>query len=98
MPYIKHEIRKKLDPLIESLANRIGAEPDDFTGILNYVITTLVLKIIQNRYTNIKYWMIASITGVFKNVSDEFYRRVVIPYEDKKIQENGDITEFTNFT
>ena len=29
--------------------------------------------------------------GVFDCAAREFYRRVVAPYEDKKIMENGDV-------
>jgi hypothetical protein len=30
-------------------------------------------------------------TGVIENVKTEFYRRVAVPYEDKKIADNGDV-------
>jgi hypothetical protein len=31
------------------------------------------------------------VTGVFRNVADEFYRRVASPYEDQQIRANGDV-------
>ena len=36
------------------------------------------------------------ITGALINCEHEFYRRVVAPYEDKKIIENGDVYEKTD--
>jgi hypothetical protein len=28
-----------------------------------------------------RYWIIAILTGTFKNIADEFYRRIALPYE-----------------
>jgi hypothetical protein len=43
---------------------------------------------------DISYSKIAMATGVLENIKQEFYRRVASPYEDKKINENGDIREY----
>lgn len=96
MPYIKQEQREKLNSAIDELSDRIvsmvKSEDDSaFAGILNYVSTRLALSIIRKKFGKIRYWMIAVITGVFKNVADEFYRRLAVPYEDKKIDEEGDV-------
>ena len=40
-----------------------------------------------------RYWTIALVVGVFKNIADEFYRRYAVPYEDEKIAEHGDVYE-----
>jgi hypothetical protein len=34
------------------------------------------------------------ITGVLENIKQEFYRRIGVSLEDKKIIENGDIPEY----
>lgn len=94
MPYIKPELRNKFDPLIEPLAQKIATESKEETeiaGNLNYSITTLILRVIKIKFGRVRYWLIALVSGMLKNVSDEFYRRVAAPYEDKKIKENGDI-------
>jgi len=96
MPYIKQEQRKKLDSAIDELSDRVvsvvkGEDDNAFAGVLNYVSTRLALSIIRKKFGKIRYWMIAIITGVFKNVADEFYRRLAVPYEDKKIDEEGDV-------
>jgi|SRR3989338_805554 len=97
MPYIPQKDRKKLDPFIDKLAEQIvkiaKEEKYDaaFAGYLNYASTTLALKVIRALFGKIRYWMIATVTGTFKNVADEFYRRVGVPYEDKKIKTDGDV-------
>jgi hypothetical protein len=37
------------------------------------------------------YQVINDIIGALEGAKMEFYRRVVIPYEDRKIIENGDV-------
>ncbi|MGO9320415.1 MAG: DUF6899 family protein [Solirubrobacteraceae bacterium] len=93
MPYISAEARERLDPHIQELADEISrladAEGDDaaFAGFLNYSCTKLALKVMPVR----RYWSIATVIGVFRNVADEFYRRVGVPYEDEKLAEHGDV-------
>ena len=104
MPYIAQEKRSRLDPLIDELAGRIVAEAKGeggdaaFAGLLNYTCTRLALKILRLQFGGIRYWLIAVVTGVFRNISDEFYRRVAIPYEDKQINKNGDVDLYREFS
>jgi len=37
------------------------------------------------------YQTINDIIGALEGAKMEFYRRVVVPYEDKKIKDNGDV-------
>jgi hypothetical protein len=103
MPYIKQQARKDLDPLIDTLASEIAAQTksagDDtaLAGLLNYTCTRLALKTVKLRLGTFHYWVIALISGVFKNVSDEFYRRLAGPYEDKQILKNGDVDLYEGF-
>lgn len=58
-------------------------------GELNYVISMMCddyLRRCGESYTNLN-----EVIGVLECAKLEFYRRVVSPYEDKKIQGNGDI-------
>jgi hypothetical protein len=91
MPYIKQYSRALLDAHIEILAHHIKALSCDddkvFAGLLNYTCTRLALDVIPAR----RYWAIALVTGVFKNIADEFYRRYGVPYEDEQIEKNGDV-------
>lgn len=104
MPYIEKKERKPLDPLIDKLAERIVLQARNQTsegalaGLLNYACTRLALKVVKRRFGKIRYWIIALIGGVFKNIADEFYRRIGEPYENRKIKESGDVDEYKEFT
>lgn len=104
MPYIPQKSRIKLDPLIDELAGQIVSEAKEqgdqaaFAGILNYTCTRLALKILRLQFGQIRYWLIAIVTGAFKNISDEFYRRLAVPYEDKQISKNGDVDLYREFS
>ena len=39
----------------------------------------------------VSYSLINEVTGALENAKLEFYRRVVVPYEDMKIKINGDV-------
>ncbi len=80
MPYIKPEQRERLAK---------GENPTD-SGELNYTITRILLQYLERKGKN--YAHINEIMGVLNCVTQEFYRRWAAPYEDQKIQENGDVT------
>jgi len=100
MPYIAREHRPKLDSLIESLADavaRVAKDQSDATayaGLLNYTLTRVTMLVVAKCCGPIRYATIATVSGVLKNVNDEFYRRVAVPYEDKQIAKNGDVPEY----
>jgi hypothetical protein len=87
MPYIGREKRpaidEKIDPLIDYLKS-LPVESQD--GSLNYAIT----RIIRHVYPQ-KYFHFNRALGVLTAVTQELYRRVIGPYEDTKISENGDV-------
>lgn len=86
MPYIKQEERVTFDKRVDELSELI-----DFDGELNYVITRLChnwIKLRAKRYT----WL-NQVIGVLECAKLEFYRMVVGPYEDVKINRNGKVSE-----
>jgi hypothetical protein len=85
MPYIKLEDRKKFTQLLLDLGVLIKSE-----GELNYCISILLLMYMASRDKS--YSLLNKIMGVLECAKLEFYRRFVVPYEDEKIRENGDIT------
>jgi len=94
MPYIFKHDRDKLDSEIEALVSALRRvcwedreNPHAFAGPLNYVVTRLIIGIIPDR----RYWVFALVAGVLTNIKDEFYRRVVVDYEDKKKDSEGDV-------
>lgn len=80
MPYIKQFDRDGL--------NRGDWSPSN-AGELNYAITRLILDYMDISDAN--YHDYNEVVGVLESVKLEFYRRSVVPYEDKKIGENGDV-------
>ena len=87
MPYIKKERREKLDPLIGLLRQEIES-----WGECNYVITCLIQSMVGAKTC---YESCQSAIGLLECIKQEFSRRVVAPYEDKKKKENGDVYETT---
>lgn len=80
MPYIKLKDRDLLKP--ETVI------PDNAGG-LNYQITCLIQDYFNFHGQN--YQTANDIVGAVEGAKLEFYRRVVAPYEDFKIEENGDV-------
>lgn len=97
MPYIKEDIRTRLDDSIDMLALKIcneSLDDVDFAGILNYSVSRLITKILSTKFKKLRYWHSPMIRGILMDVSDEFYRRIMVPYEDKQIVNNGDVETF----
>lgn len=87
MPYIKKEDRPQLDAVLAPFIAYTQSLPEgEQDGALNYAIT----KILKAVYP-IKYIHLNRALGVLSAVTQEFYRRVVGPYEDTKVAENGDV-------
>jgi len=96
MPYVSKEFRNKLK--VVNVVNSGKMESTDVViddsflsnpGNLNYLISTFVNMYIDNKglsYTNIN-----EVIGVLECAKLELYRRIAVPYEDKKIAENGDV-------
>jgi len=93
MPYLPPAVKQRLDPHIDGLAAEIAAiaaeesRDGSFAGSLNYACTRLAVKVMPER----RYWAIATVVGVLKNVADEFYRRVGVPYEEERRDQHGDV-------
>jgi hypothetical protein len=64
-------------------------------GELNFAITELVLRYLKE--TGLKYQTCNDIVGALDNAKDEFKRRIQDPYEDRKIQENGDLPGYYRY-
>lgn len=94
MPYIDPLDRVALDPHIDALtkALKVGTGGVDLSlqdqaGRFNYAVTRMAINVVGQP----KYWKIALMCGVLHNIVTEFYRKLAVPYEDKKIAENGDV-------
>lgn len=82
MPYIKPTDREFLDTTPVDQLDALRA------GELTYLLYRLMVNSLP---ADAKYHDYAMILGCAESAKQEFYRRKVAPYEDQKIQENGDV-------
>jgi hypothetical protein len=85
MPYIPQDRRPVFSKDIDSLVSKIKNE-----GELNYVMTMLARGYV-GAHTYKSYSLLNAVVGVFESAKAEFQRRVVNPYENSKIHQNGDV-------
>lgn len=85
MPYIQPEERQKFARVEDALAHIEIRTP----GELNYLLTLVVQTYFNDHASN--YLGFNDVMGALSGAQQEFYRRVVAPYEDSKIAENGDV-------
>jgi hypothetical protein len=87
MPYVNRDVRNRLDEVLTPLLVRLrGMSNEGLDGAVNYCVT----KTIRDLYSG-SYYSLNRAVGVLESVKQEYYRRVVAPYEDVKRMENGDI-------
>lgn len=79
MPYVKQE-RRRTD---------IGPFATDSAGDLNYHITRACQVFVG--VNGQSYETLNCVIGALECAKLEFYRRLITVYEDKRIQENGDV-------
>lgn len=84
MPYIALNQRDKFEQLIRNIVCLVDEDVKD--GQLNYIVSSLVYSLYDTRYKDLN-----AAIGMLECVKQELYRRVVAPYEDTKIVENGDV-------
>lgn len=97
MPYITKQKREQVDYelglLIDAVVHSASSDITALPGILNYCIT----RLIKSAYFSatgkkkLSYADHNAIVGVLECAKIEFYRRQTAPYEDEKIEENGDV-------
>jgi len=83
MPYIDKDTRLFVDG---------GAQPLN-AGQLNYKITQLCKQYLK--FYGTSYAQLNEIVGVLECAKQEFYRRVVVLYENFKLKTNGDVYDLS---
>ena len=83
MPYIKQNRRKELT---ETHFDYIHPQT---AGELNFLFTIIAQRYLALRGLN--YQNLNDCIGALEGAKLELYRRVAIPYENEKIEENGDV-------
>ena len=84
MPYIedKNNRRNEMDEIVE-LMKELNVKAN---GDLNYILFKFCRKYIKPSYNNFK-----NFCGELRQCATEIERRLIAPYEDRKIKENGDV-------
>ena len=82
MPYIKQENRAWMDEVVESM-NQHGVVAN---GDLNYILYAFCKRYVKPSYNNYK-----NFCGELRQCATEIERRLLGPYEDSKVVENGDV-------
>jgi len=93
MPYVSEENRRHLNDCIDNMADVLKQNNLEFHNVLgniNYCFSRVLSQVMGD----VSYSKIAMATGVLENIKQEFYRRIGVSLEDKKIIENGDIPEY----
>ena len=87
MPYIPKEQRIKIDSAISELVNKMSSLPKaDRAGVLNYTVSTMIDSLYKLKYSEVN-----EAIGALECIKQEYYRRIASPYEDIKIEQNGDV-------
>lgn len=76
-------------PYIEKQRREEAAQAPQSAGELNYAITRLLVDYIA--FKGVNYSNINDCLGALSGASNEFYRRIAVPYEERKRSENGDV-------
>lgn len=82
MPYVEQERRYDLDSVVDEMVKAHV----EVNGDLNYILYYYCKDFIIPSYNNYKNFI-----GELNECAAEIRRRILAPYEDEKIKENGDI-------
>lgn len=85
MPYIKKSDRFAMNKVVRFMKEQ-GVEAD---GKLNYILYAFCKNYVKPSYNEYK-----NFCGELRQCATEIERRILGPYEDLKIEENGDVEFF----
>ena len=92
MPYIKDDDRYDNEGVAGTARRLLKPQSEaipETPGELNYQITCLLKDYMTCNL--LSYQTINDIVGALEGAKLEFYRRIAAPYENDKIEENGDV-------
>lgn len=91
MPYLTQEKKNQIhnDDFKETKKLTIDLDKINCGGDLNYLFTILAIAYLDKHGLN--YNNSSDVTKAMDNCKDEFYRRLLGPYEDMAIAKNGDV-------
>ena len=89
MPYIPSDDRQKYNESLKKILAQLSlCDEESLGGELNYCISFLLFQLfkLKGRYVRAN-----TLIGALESAKQEFYRRLVAPYESHKIIDNGDV-------
>lgn len=86
MPYIPKDDRKSFEPELTDLKDLMSLLTGK--GELTYLVYSLALEYFKEKKS---YTTISTAISCLNDAAEEIRRRHLNPYEDKKIEENGDV-------
>lgn len=93
MPYIKQDYRNQLDPAITNLIKTLkdsavsaSEKSDPEPGFVAYCLYRIMTEMTYKSYDEM-----CKMVGTVDLTIKEFHRRVIVPYEEIKLVENGDV-------
>jgi hypothetical protein len=98
MPYISQQDRQKINEYIDDLIIELNTKyaNENFyerSGIANYVITRILLNFLKCGHIW-SYTKLSNVIATLECSKMEINRRLLSKYEDKKINDSGDLEEF----
>ncbi len=90
MPYIPREDRKQYQDAIKELAEKIPEDRMQRPGHINYIVSLLLDRVYGSE---MRYADHNEAIGVLTCIQSELYRRKTAPYEDLKINSEGDLQD-----
>jgi len=90
LPYVTDKWKYKYQRCLVHLASRLIEDTmggKENTGVVVYVVYLLLKRI----YGEGNFEVRSNALKVLESAKLEYYRRVIAPYEDKKIRINGDV-------
>lgn len=85
MPYLNKEDKKSFKEVTDAIASTLIDTP----GELNYLFTEIAKSYLE--LNGESYQRYNDLLGALEGAKLELYRRKVSTYENKKIEENGDV-------
>jgi hypothetical protein len=89
MPYIKQERRPYLQEEAFNLVDLLQKHGNGL--VVNSDVAYVVYLLVKEIYGEGDWEFMSDALKVLEDVKLEFYRKVLAPYADKKIDENGDV-------
>ena len=95
MPYTKEEYREEVDNAVSDIINYLNLCSDrEVDGDINYIITRIVVEGCLGADGKMSYTRGSNMIKALECSKLEIYRRLLGPYEDAKVFENGDVSSF----